>query len=422
MKKTIFTVVGVVVFGLAILSLKTADAQSSIISTNTSVQNVTFAKTLERGSSGADVKKLQELLKTMPDVYPEGIVSGYFGALTLKAVKRFQMKYGIESLGITGPKTRFKLNELYRGMSLRTAPISQQQPQFQPQQQSQPQSQPTLVGQENRLPLNPAPPILKNLGISFDGVNASGGPGDIRFSYFKIAKPFLEYGTLVKDPENRDKYLYEFAFNVQPETKLIAVMDGVITRVDNQGSDYEISLQSSADSEWSVNYDHITAPLPIGAIVKAGDVIAKPSGSVSKGTPILANSDGVVTKIEYQKETNDYYVEARQSEHATFSHSHVIEVAVSLNQNIKAGDSLGKMSDVNDSGFFELALVRNIGGDYRNSYRYCPLFAADPTKGLNDRIAELMKSWETYSNNTGSYDESRFVYTPGCIAERALNQ
>ncbi|MDO8600418.1 MAG: peptidoglycan-binding domain-containing protein, partial [bacterium] len=49
-------------------------------------------------------------------VYPEKIVSGYFGPKTLAAVKRFQKKYGISPVsGIVGPLTRAKLAELYGG-------------------------------------------------------------------------------------------------------------------------------------------------------------------------------------------------------------------------------------------------------------------------------------------------------------------
>lgn len=53
-------------------------------------------------------------------MYPEKLVTGYFGPLTLKAVQRFQTKYGIVSSGSpsttgygrVGPRTRAKLNEL----------------------------------------------------------------------------------------------------------------------------------------------------------------------------------------------------------------------------------------------------------------------------------------------------------------------
>lgn len=71
-----------------------------------------FSITLKRGSTNQDVLRLQEFLKTMPVVYPEGLVTGYFGPLTEKAIKRFQAKYGIEQVGIVGPKTRAQLNSL----------------------------------------------------------------------------------------------------------------------------------------------------------------------------------------------------------------------------------------------------------------------------------------------------------------------
>ena len=78
-----------------------------------------FIRPLALGLRHADVSKLQEALKTDSSVYPEGVVSGYFGPLTLKAVQKFQEKYGIASSGVAGygnvgPKTRVKLNELFK--------------------------------------------------------------------------------------------------------------------------------------------------------------------------------------------------------------------------------------------------------------------------------------------------------------------
>lgn len=78
-----------------------------------------LSRRLSVGSSGEDVRALQEALASMPDVYPEGIMSGYFGALTKAAVAEFQMKYGIVSsssdagYGSVGPMTRAKLQEVF---------------------------------------------------------------------------------------------------------------------------------------------------------------------------------------------------------------------------------------------------------------------------------------------------------------------
>lgn len=72
-----------------------------------------FTQTLSSGVKNEEVKQLQELLAKDPEIYPEGKVTGFFGSLTQQAVKRFQEKYGIETVGSVGPKTRAKLNELY---------------------------------------------------------------------------------------------------------------------------------------------------------------------------------------------------------------------------------------------------------------------------------------------------------------------
>jgi len=67
---------------------------------------------LRFGMTSEEVKHLQEILATDPDVYPEGFITGYFGRLTENAVKKFQKKICVEQVGIVGPKTLAKINEL----------------------------------------------------------------------------------------------------------------------------------------------------------------------------------------------------------------------------------------------------------------------------------------------------------------------
>jgi len=79
-----------------------------------------FLRNLGKGARGADVSSLQTYLAHEPDIYPEGLVTGYFGELTQKAVERFQAKHGIVSsgspestgFGFFGPRTRAKAIEL----------------------------------------------------------------------------------------------------------------------------------------------------------------------------------------------------------------------------------------------------------------------------------------------------------------------
>jgi len=78
-----------------------------------------FSKYLWYGQKDEEVKYLQIFLKSQgPEIYPEGLVTGYFKSLTEAALKRFQIKYGIvasekaEGAGFCGPKTRDKINEI----------------------------------------------------------------------------------------------------------------------------------------------------------------------------------------------------------------------------------------------------------------------------------------------------------------------
>lgn len=79
-----------------------------------------FTKILHQGATGNEVKKLQGFLKQFSGIYPEGLVTGYFGPLTEKAVQRFQLKHGIVASGTSettgygqvGPKTQTQLNQL----------------------------------------------------------------------------------------------------------------------------------------------------------------------------------------------------------------------------------------------------------------------------------------------------------------------
>jgi len=81
-----------------------------------------FTKDLKFGDQNKEVEDLQAFLKSQgAEIYPEGIVSGWFGPLTSKAVIRFQEKYKEEVLaplnlakgsGFVGKATRAKINEI----------------------------------------------------------------------------------------------------------------------------------------------------------------------------------------------------------------------------------------------------------------------------------------------------------------------
>ncbi|MBP9686858.1 MAG: hypothetical protein KBD66_03610, partial [Candidatus Doudnabacteria bacterium] len=81
-----------------------------------------FTKDLKERKPAGDVVPLQIFLKEQgSEIYPEAIISGFFGLLTKKAVVRFQEKYADEILlptgnsrgtGYVGQYTRRKINDL----------------------------------------------------------------------------------------------------------------------------------------------------------------------------------------------------------------------------------------------------------------------------------------------------------------------
>ena len=82
---------------------------------NTANQTITssITRSLQRGMTGDDVRTLQTLLSTDPSVYPEKSVTGYFGPVTERAVKAFQAKYKLPTVGAVGPMTRAMLIEIF---------------------------------------------------------------------------------------------------------------------------------------------------------------------------------------------------------------------------------------------------------------------------------------------------------------------
>ncbi|MDO8483157.1 MAG: peptidoglycan-binding domain-containing protein [bacterium] len=87
------------------------------VSTVKSVK-IYFARPLDIGSSGYDVRLLQTFLAKDKELYPEGYVNGYFGLNTARAVGRLQLRHGLvksnaeSTYGFVGPKTRALLNSL----------------------------------------------------------------------------------------------------------------------------------------------------------------------------------------------------------------------------------------------------------------------------------------------------------------------
>jgi len=74
----------------------------------------------DSGMAG-EVVRLQSFLARDKEIYPEGLITGYFGVFTERAVQKWQARYGIVSsgdimttgYGLVGPKTRSKMAEVW---------------------------------------------------------------------------------------------------------------------------------------------------------------------------------------------------------------------------------------------------------------------------------------------------------------------
>ncbi len=69
-----------------------------------------LTRQLQQGMSGSDVSVLQSFLAGDVTIYPQGLVTGYYGGLTTSAVSNFQVRNNIPSVGRVGPMTLSAIN------------------------------------------------------------------------------------------------------------------------------------------------------------------------------------------------------------------------------------------------------------------------------------------------------------------------
>ena len=68
-----------------------------------------LTRSLARGDQGEDVRALQKFMAQDPGIYPDGLITGFFGTATQAALARWQTKYGLDATGSVGPLTLAKI-------------------------------------------------------------------------------------------------------------------------------------------------------------------------------------------------------------------------------------------------------------------------------------------------------------------------
>ena len=214
---------------------------------------------LRQGMTGEDVELLQEILATDLDVYPEGLVTGYFGQLTEKAVRRFQKIAGIEQVGVVGPKTLARINELLEegaGESgkvppgLLIAPGIRKKLDFEPQPLPGQKLPPGIAKKLNGEPTSPdedvTPPVISE--ITATEITATSAK--ITWLTDEEADSKVWYGTvtpLVVDDttpvESSDDLVLDHEITLS-ELSLDTIYYYLVSSSDEEGN-YEISLEET---------------------------------------------------------------------------------------------------------------------------------------------------------------------------------
>lgn len=136
---------------------------------------------LDFGARGANVTNLQAFFADNAAIYPEGLVTGYFGGLTQASVKRFQAAYGFDQVGRVGPMTQAKINSLMINGGWVTAPmLDVSGPAFYNTTQSQTNTTATFAFNTNentmaRVVYNTSPVMFNEGDINSNGFGAIGG-------------------------------------------------------------------------------------------------------------------------------------------------------------------------------------------------------------------------------------------------------
>lgn len=118
MKYIVFgSIIGI--FGLSIVVYPYAHTYSqlaNLLASNTELmkqvqQHGLLTQNLSVGDTGFEVTAIQGYLATYAEVYPEALITGYFGELTQQAVARYQVQYGLPVTGDINGATRERVNQ-----------------------------------------------------------------------------------------------------------------------------------------------------------------------------------------------------------------------------------------------------------------------------------------------------------------------
>ncbi|GEM_PF-763820 len=167
-------------------------------------------------SEGNDVILLQRLLSQDQNIYPEKMITGYYGNATVNAVKNFQKDYGLEKTGIVDSETRKKINNVF--LSHLCPEPSSTYPEFIMRK----------ISEFSPLPSDYAPPLLEDISDKIKTIGIACLRADIiqyltqMFTDAKNDGVVLMVTSGYRKPEIQ-KYLYDFWISVEGYSAIDAI-------------------------------------------------------------------------------------------------------------------------------------------------------------------------------------------------------
>jgi murein DD-endopeptidase MepM/ murein hydrolase activator NlpD len=124
-------------------------------------------------------------------------------------------------------------------------------------------------------PSDATPLVLKNVGVAIDAYDPGTSlAGDV-FLQPWVPKAFGEFGQPTQDQNGNRKALPTYDFVIPDNVAIVSAISGVVTKIFNQGGDYEVLIAPNKNSAWFVSLDHVSRPqVAEGQSVSAGQAIA----------------------------------------------------------------------------------------------------------------------------------------------------
>ncbi len=179
------------------------------------------------------------------------------------------------------------------------------------------------------------------------------------------------------------------------------------------------------DSSTGKAGDFIFVPEEQKVFLEFGAQVSSPDGfkelptfeyRIDPNANVMAITDGKVTRMVYQPDTQDYEIGAISTQNSNYyiGYDHITAPTVGLGDHLVAGQILGKPGTWSASlGRFEIMINNS-----KNGLSYCPFVYFDTSlkDEYEQKISRLMADWELFKGNQSIYDEENHIY-PGCRYE-----